>query len=227
MCPLRRRAAARHDTVEEPVVLNVASGLGFLGFLAAALLVALSELGIVGPRRRFINVFVAYAVAASFAAGLSQRDAWPFSKWPMAGGRAEAEYSTVRIVGVDEDGVEHGIDYRAWQPMAFDELMPWMHRAFPRLPRASQDRVVAHLLEKAESARRKARAGGGPGYLDRFLGPLAAPEFDLHPRPWSSPEAVAARPFVSLRVYRETWNQEERRRDPSRVARRLLYESRR
>jgi hypothetical protein len=30
---------------------------------------------------------------------------------------------------------------------------------------------------------------------------------------------------VSLRVYRETWNQEERRRDPSRMERRLLYES--
>ena len=206
-------------------MLNVAGGLCFLGFLVAALLVALSELGRLAPRRRFVNLFLAYAIAASFAAGLSQRDAWPFSRWPMAGGRAEAEYSAIRIVGVDEDGVERGIDYRAWQPMAFDELMPWMHRTFPRLPRASQDRVVAQLLEKAESARSKARAGEGAGYLDRFLGPLAAPEFDLHPRPWSRPEAVPPRRFVSLRVYRETWNQEERRRDPSRVARRLLYES--
>jgi hypothetical protein len=206
-------------------VLNVASGVCFLGFLAAALLVALSERGRVAPRRRFVNLFLGYAVAASFAAGLSQRDAWPFSKWPMAGGRAEPEYSAIRVVGVDEDGVERAIDYRAWRPMAFDELMPWMHRTFPRLPRASRDRVVAHLLEKAESARRKARAGGGAFDLDRFLGPLAAPEFDLHPRPWSSPEAVPARRFVALRVYRETWNQEERRRDPSRVARQLLYES--
>jgi hypothetical protein len=205
-------------------VLNAASGLCFAGFVAAALLVALSERGWPFPRRRFVNLFLAYAVAASFAAGLSQRDAWPFSRWPMAGGRAEAEYSAIRIVGVDEDGVERAIDYRAWQPMAFDELMPWMHRTFPRLPRASQDRVVAHLLEKAEAARGKARAGGSPGYLDRFLGPLAAPEFDLHPRPWSRPEAVPPRRFVSLRVYRETWNQEERRRDPSRMRRLLLYE---
>jgi hypothetical protein len=205
--------------------LNVASGLCFLGFLVAALLVALSERGWLAPRRRFVNLFLGYAVAASFAAGLAQRDAWPFSRWPMAGGRAQAEYSAIRIVGVDEDGVERGIDYRAWQPMAFDELMPWMYRTFSRLPRASQDRVVAHLLEKAEAARRKARAGEGAGYLDRFLGPLAAPEFDLHPRAWSRPEAVPARRFVSLRVYRETWNQEERRRDPSRMRRLLLYES--
>ena len=206
-------------------MLNVASGVAFLGFLAVAFLVALSERGLVGPRRRFVNLFLGYAVLASFTAGLSQRDAWPFSKWPMAGGRAEAEYSAIRIVGVDEDGVEHGIDYRAWQPMAFDELMPWMHRTFPRLPRLSQDRVAAYLLEKAEVARRQARSGDGAGYLHRYLGPLAAPEFDLHPRTWSSPGSVPSRPFAGLRVYRETWIQEERRRDPSRVTRALLYES--
>ena len=206
-------------------MLNVASGLCFLGFLVAALLVALSERGGLARRRRSVNLFLAYAVAASFAAGLSQRDAWPFARWPMAAGRAEAEYSSIRILAVDEHGIERGIDYRAWQPMAFDELMPWMHRTFPRLPRASQDRVAAHLLGKAEAARRKALAGAGAGYLDRFLGPLAAPEFDLHPRPWSRAEDVPPRPFVSLRVYRETWNQEERRRDASRMRRLLLYES--
>ena len=206
-------------------MLNIASGFVFLGFLIAALLAALSERGLVAPRRRFVNLFLAYAVLASFAAGLSQRDAWPFAKWPMAGGRAAPEYSAIRIVGVDEEGVERGIDYRAWQPMAFDELMPWMHRTFPRLPRPSQDRVAAHLRDTAEAARRKAQAGEGVGYLDRFLGPLAAPEFDLHPRAWSRAEAVPPRPFVSLRVYRETWNQEERRRDPSLVRRLLLYES--
>jgi len=206
-------------------VLNILSGLCFLGFLVAALLVALSERGWTSPRRRFVRLFIAYAVAASFGAGLSQKDAWPFSKWPMAGGRAEAVGSNVRIVAVDADGVERGVDYRAWQPMAFDELIPWMHRTFPRLPRESKDRVVAHLLKTAESARRRARAGEGVGYLDRHLGPLAAPEFDLHPRLWSYPDGVPPRPFTALRVYRETWNQEERRRDPSRVTRELIHES--
>jgi hypothetical protein len=206
-------------------MLNVLSGLCFLGFLGAALLVALSERGWIHPRRRFVNAFLLYAVAASFGAGLAQKDAWPFSKWPMAGGRAEPRGSTIRIVAVDEDGVEHGVDYRAWQPMAFDELIPWLHRTFPRLPRASQDRVAAHLLEKAESARKRAGAGEDTGHLGGVLGPLAAPEFDLHPRLWSRPGSVPARPFVALRIYRETWDQEERRRDPSRVTRLLLYES--
>ena len=208
-------------------MLNVVAGLCFLGFLLAALLVALSERGVVGPRRRFVNAFLLYALAASFGAGLSQRDAWPFAKWPMAGGRAEAEADTIRIRAVDASGAEHAVDYRAWQPMAFEELIPWMHRAFARLPPAAQDQVAAHLLEKAEGARRRAAAGDGAGYLDRFLGPLAAPEFDLHPRLWSSPAWVPAQPFVGVRVYRETWNQEERRLDPSRFRRLLLYETRR
>jgi hypothetical protein len=174
-----------------------------------------------------VNLFLLYAIFASFGAGITQKDAWPFAKWPMAGGRADALGSTVRIVAVDADGSEHAVDYRAWQPMAFEDLIPWMHRTFPRLPRAAQDQVAAHLLAKAESARRKAAAGQGAGYLDRFLGPLSAPEFDLHPRLWSAPGSVPPRPFAALRVYRETWNQEERRRDPSRVTRQLLYESRR
>ena len=208
-------------------MLNVFAALCFVGFLLAALLVWLSERGVMGPRRRFVNAFLVYAILASFGAGLSQKDAWPFAKWPMAGGKAEAEADTIRIAAVDAEGAEHAVDYRAWQPMAYEDLIPWMHRTFPRLPRAAQDQVAAHLLEKAESARRQAAAGHGAGYLDRFLGRLAAPEFDLHPRLWSSPGDVPLHPFVALRVYRETWNQEERRRDPSRVGRRLLYESRR
>jgi hypothetical protein len=206
-------------------VLNVLAGLCFLGFLLAALLVWLSERGAVSPRRRVVNAFLLYAIAASFGAGLSQKDAWPFAKWPMAGGRAEAEGDTIRILAVDADGAEHDVDYRAWQPVAFEDLIPWLHRTFTRLPRASQDEVAAHLLAQAESARRKAAAGHGAGSLDRFLGPLAAPEFDLHPTLWSAPASVPSRPLVALRVYRETWNQEERRRDPSRFTRRLLYES--
>jgi hypothetical protein len=206
-------------------VLNVLAGLCFLGFLLFALLVWLSERGVVGPRRRLVSAFLAYAILASFGAGLSQKDAWPFAKWPMAGGRAEAMGDTIRIVGVDTAGAEHAVDYRAWQPMAYEELIPWMHRTFPRLPPAAQGAVAAHLLEKAEAARRAGAAGNRIGYLDRYLGPLAAPEFDLHPRLWPSPASVPPRPFVAVRVYRETWNQEERLRDPSRVTRRLLYET--
>jgi hypothetical protein len=205
-------------------MLNAAAAACFAGFLA--LVAAVSAAGRWRPQRRkaAVNLLLAYALAASFAVGLSQRDAWPFAKWPMAGGRADATAANSRVVALDAGGGEHPIDYRAWQPLGFDELLPWMHLTFPRLRRAEQDQAAAFLLQRAETARRRAAAGGRVGATDR-LGPLTAPGFDLHPRTWTA-GALPAAPFVGLRVYRESWNQEERRRDPSRVSRRLFYEYR-
>jgi hypothetical protein len=208
-------------------MLNAAAALVFLGFLFMAARVLRAERSGGARHRRAVAAFVACAVAASFAAGLAQRDLWPFAKWPMAGGRADAVAESTRVRAVDADGVEHEVDYRAWQPLAFDELMPWMHRTFPALPPEAKAVVAAHLLRLAEEGRARSRAGGGPGTFDRFLGPLTAPHFNLHPRRWGSPAETPAQPFVGLRVYRERWSQEERRRDPGRVERVLLFDHRR
>lgn len=207
-------------------MLNLLGALAFLGFVALALAVALASRAEHPPdvRRRRVRVFLLYAAAASFGAGLTQRDAWPFAKWPMAGGRADAEAQNTRLRAVDEAGIEHDIDYRAFQPIGADELIPWAHRTLPRLPAAAQDRAAGHLLALAEASRARVRAGGRAGTLGRWLGPFAAPYFDLHPRRWRRAEDAPARPFVRLRVYRERWNQEERRRDPTRVQRTLLFE---
>jgi hypothetical protein len=205
-------------------VLNLLGALAFLGYESVALRVALAARGPAEARRRRARAFLLYSIAASFAAGLSQRDLWPFAKWPMAGGRADAEAENTRLRAVDEDGREHDVDYRAWQPLAFDQLIPWAHRTLPRLPPPAQERAAAHLLSLAEVARARARAGGPPGTQGRWLGPLAAPYFDLHPRLWRGAADVPARRFVKLRVYRERWNQEERRRDPAAVRRTLLLE---
>jgi hypothetical protein len=37
---------------------------------------------------------------------------------------------------------------------------------------------------------------------------------------------VPGKPFVGLRLYRETWSVEERQRDPRSVTRKLVYEYR-
>jgi hypothetical protein len=205
-------------------LLNLVGALAFLGFLATALGVVLAGRATPERRRRRARAFLVYCLAASFAAGLFQRDLWPFAKWPMAGGRADADAENTRLRAVDAAGVEHEIDFRAWQPVAFDELIPWAHRTLPRLPAPARDAAAAHLLSLAEAARARTRAGGRPGTTGRWLGPLAAPYFDLHPRRWRRAEEAPARPFVKLRVYRERWNQEERRRDPGRVQRTLLLE---
>jgi hypothetical protein len=202
-------------------MLNVAAALAFLGFVAAAASVAWAP---PERRRHRARAFLVYSVAASFGAGLTQRDAWPFAKWPMAGGRADADAQNTRLRAVDDRGAEHEVDYRAWQPLGADELIPWTHRTLPRLSPAAQDQAAAHLLSLAEASRARTRAGGRPGVLGRWLGPLAAPYFDLHPRRWRRAADAPERPFVKLRVYRERWNQEERRRDPARVDRTLLFE---
>jgi hypothetical protein len=206
------------------IVLNILGALAFVGFLGLLARVHLAAGA--GPRRRraAVQAFLLYGVAASAAAGLAQRDLWPFARWPMAAGLASARGENTRLLAVDQHGVEWVIDSRAWQPLGFDELNPWMHRTFPRLGPSDRDLVARHLLEVAEGARQRARAGGDVGYFGRHLGPLAAPYFDLHPRTWSSGPGTPPETFRRLRVYRESWDHEERRRDPGRTTRVLIHE---
>jgi hypothetical protein len=207
-------------------MLNAAAAAAFLGLVAMAARVRRAERAGPARHRAAVSAFIAYALAASFAAGISQRDLWPFAKWPMAGGLADADAENTRLRAVDARGAEHDVDHRAWQPLAFDELVPWMHRTFPALAPRQQARVAEELRRLAEAGRARARAGEAPGASGRLLGPLAAPGFNLHPRRWRSAGDAPPHPFVGLRVYRERWNQEERRRDPSRVERVLVFEHR-
>lgn len=204
-------------------MLNLLGALVFAGFLGALALVHVARAN-ARRRRTAASAFIVYSLCASFAAGLAQRDLWPFARWPMAAGRASAAGTNTRMVGVDAGGREWPIDYRAWQPLGFDELNPWMHRTFPLLDAAARDRVARYLLGVAERARRRSRAGGRVGEFDRILGPLAAPYFDLHPRTWSPGAGAPPEVFERLRVYRERWDHEERRRDPRSVTRVLIHE---
>lgn len=205
-------------------MLNVVSALAFLGFLAGLARVRRVESRGERPRRAAVGVLLLYSLGVSFGAGLTQRDAWPFARWPMAAGLADPRGENTRLLAVDARGREWPVDYRAWQPLGFDELNPWMHRSFPQLPSQGRDRVARYLLSLAERARLRARAGGTVGYFERYLGPLTAPYFDLHPRSWASGAGTPPEPFVALRVYRESWDHEERLRNPRSVARELLHE---
>ena len=211
---------------EKPPLLDALSGLCFAGFVLAALAVLAAQRRRRGPheRRTAVNALILYTLTATIAAGITQRDLWPFSNWKLAAGRVAPHVTRMRVVAVDEAGVEHKVDYRAWQPLAFDELIPWLELIFPRLDAPAQKRVARHLLERAERARQRARKGRSPGYFDRFLGPLAAPYFVLHPKRWTDPAATPPRPLARLRLYNETWNLEERRRDEKKLVRVLAYE---
>jgi hypothetical protein len=210
-----------------PTLINVTAALAFAGFVVLGLLArrrdeqaALDD----DARRRRVSRFLAYALVVSFTAGLTQRDLWPFAAWPIKSLTPLPVASAYRLLGVDAEGGEHAVDYRAWQPLGVDELIPWVMLRFPDLADDVQDAAAAHLLAVAERARTAARAGGRVGTFHRFLGPLSAPYYLLHPRLWRRPEDVPAQPFVALRVYREVWSQMERREHPERVTRMLVYQ---
>jgi hypothetical protein len=180
-------------------MLDVLAGGAFLGF---AILVMAVRWVRAERRRAAVGLLLAYTAALSFGAGLSQRDAWPFSAWSLAARRLEDTVTYDVLLAVDAAGGEHDVDYRAWRPLGFDELLSWIPQEMPKLDPAARARVAADLLARAERCRQEARRGEGCA-RDR-LGPLTAPDFLLHPRLWSRPEAVPAQPFVRLRVYRET-----------------------
>ncbi len=179
-------------------MLNVAAGLAFATFVLLGLLTRTSD---ADRRRSRVSLLLAFTAVVSFGAGLSQRDAWPFSSWPLAASAPGRSVTYSTISAVDARGAEHPVDYRAWQPLGFDELLSWIQLEFPKLTRAEQDEAARHLLGLAEAARARAVAEGRVGYFDRVLGPLTAPDFLLHPRSWPP---APDEPFVGLRVYSET-----------------------
>jgi len=202
-------------------MLNVVAGLCFAAFLLGALALCATERRSTPlARRRRLSAFVLLFLAISFASGLSQRDLWPFAHWPIVSLVARPYIVIPKLVGVDAEGVEHDLDFRALQPLGLDELSPWLLFDFTRLPEDGRHRAAAYILGRAERARARAAAGGRVGDFERHLGSLTAPYFLLHPHRWTSPGRTPPRPFVRLRIYHLTWE-----RGTGIVGRDLEYES--
>ena len=215
---------------DRTVKTNIVSALCFLVFVTCGLLVAvLGKFLSATPRRRLTNVFLLVVLFISFGAGLTQHNLWPFSCWPVLAypSPTDGNYPALpRIMGVDISGNEYDIDYRSWRPMALEELLSWMKLHFARLDPVARDRVGAYLLGRSNLARDQALSSAGLPYANRWFGPLTAPTHMLHPAIWSHPESVPHNSFVELRVYQETWNLEERSRDPQKVTRVLVFDYR-
>jgi hypothetical protein len=212
------------------VKTNILSTLCFLVFLTSGLLLAVSEGFVSGAvRRRLTNVFLLVVLFVSFGAGLTQHQLWPFSSWPVLAfpGPGSGKYSALpRIMGVDADGNEYDIDYRAWQPLELEELLSWIRLNVAGLDPAARDRVGAYLLGRANLAREQASSSAGVPYPNRWFGRLTAPTFMLHPAIWSRPGSVPHKSFTELRIYEERWNPDERSQDPRKVARVLVFDYR-
>jgi len=204
--------------------MEVVKGLLVLGFVALGLVAAYSTRR--SGRRGLVNVFIVYTLALGLGAGLTQREVWPFSTWPLVASLVPPIVTHPRIVAIDAEGREYPIDYRAWSPYEVDELLGWKGKHFARLDRAAQDRAAGYLLGVIERNREQWSAGKPVVRFERYLGPLSTPFFLGHPEHWTQGEGVPAQPFRGLRFYEESWNVEERWRDPSKVTRQLAYEYR-
>jgi hypothetical protein len=210
------------------VKTNIVSTIAFVGFVMLGLLVTAGGRSRAEPaKRRLTNAFLIFALMVSFAAGLTQHNMWPFSSWPvlaMPMPAATRELPTPRIVGVDANGNEYDIDYRAWQPLALEELNSWLNLHFFRLDPAAQDRVGRYFLDRANRAREEAISPSGLAYPNRWLGPLTAPTHMIHPAIWSDAARVPRNSFVRVRIYQQSWDLEARLLDPAKVTRVLAYE---
>lgn len=204
------------------MITDLVATLCFAGFVLGGFALLAVEARCPAWRRLATSLFAVYVLGVSAVAGFGQRDLWPFAAWNLVAGNVPRPWTTVRLVAVDARGIEHPVDARAWEPQSLDELRGWLLQEFPLLDPAAQDRVLKNLLLRANAARARVRAGHAAGTNARYLGPLAAPLFLLHPRRWSSAPDVPADPFVELRLYHEIWDLDRRMRGEESVSRRLV-----
>jgi len=193
--------------------------------VVVSLLIALATAG--GPavdRQRTISLLILYVLGVTFTAGLTHRDLWPFSGWPMMSVPPPEEVGPQLpfswIYGVTADGAEYPLDPRALDPISMSELLAWLDYRLAEASPEQQRRIGALLLDRANLARAAVRAGESPGYL----GPLGAPRHLLFGPRWTGPGDVPGVPFRGVRWYRESWNIDGRLANPEMLTRSLGFE---
>lgn len=211
----------------EPVVDLFRLGV-FLAFVALGLMAARARRETAEAGRRRVDRLILYVLILSAAVGLGQVESWPFSTWALVHGLSSKTGAALELEGLDASGQGYPVDFRVLEPLAPEEFASWLRANLARLGPAGRQSLGRFLLGRAEEARVRFRGGGRVGRNEWLLGPFAAPHhFHVNRgKTWASPSAVPATPFTGLRVWLLEWDVEERRADPSRVARRLLLEFR-
>jgi hypothetical protein len=190
----------------------------FLAFIVLGIAVLRADPRV---RRGRINAFLIYMFAVSLLIGVSQRDAWPFSPYPLMRGlwNAHYRYEKIVIVGTDGRGREWDIDPMAWSPIFPLVLQEWVKGTFVFLTPAEQLEAAKFLYAKAEDARLRQSRGRRVGN-ELLLGPLTASDWWLYKRV----TAVSPQPYAALRIYRDRWEPAAKLADPSQFERTLVCE---
>ncbi len=172
-------------------------------------------------RRRGQSAFIVFVLGLSAAVGFLQKDAWPFSPYPVLAEDARRAATLERVVvrAVDAAGREWEVHPMAWSPLPATKIADWITSVRPRLTPIQQKSAERFLLARAEAARQADRAGRELGSR-RWLRGLAAPGW-LQPRP----VLAGGAPFVALRAYVLRWRPREVLADPSGAERLLLFDT--
>lgn len=196
--------------------VDVARLVVFGGFVTLGLAV------IRAPDRRRVDRLLAFVLAVSLAAGITQVEAWPFSNWALVHHLAPRRVTSWELEAFDAEGRAWPVDARVLQPLAPEEFGAWMLAHVPALPREGRARLGSFLLARAEAGRMDLRAGRCVGANERVLGRFAAPFHFQQKRVWRSAADVPAVPFASVQITLLSWDVEERAQDETRVSRRPL-----
>jgi hypothetical protein len=198
-------------------LINVAAALVFAGFTLLVLLC--------WRQRRMVHLLAAYVLFVTLGVALTQLDLWPFSAWPLIALYHPPTVTHTRMTVVDEAGMEHPIDARAWGSLSMLEIASWLGGPFEKLSSTEKATACGWLLDTLERARERVSARGSFGREGRPLGPFTAPYFIVAPHWWDN-GGLPRRRLVAFRVYRDTWDIELRARDANAVNRELVYEYR-
>jgi hypothetical protein len=203
-------------------VLQIVRLAMFVAFIAAGLRIAFAGKE---QRRRAINHFLIYVLLAHLAIALPQKEAWPFSMYPMMALDATKRGETHRGIFfrvVDSAGQRWRVDVLAWSPLFPQSVMGWFEMGWPHASDIQRREAMRFLLDRAETARAKRLNGSLFFGNAAVLGPLAAPDTNL----WGhAPQP--ARELVALQVFRVEWIPEKLAADPRSARWTLIGEYRR
>ena len=136
-------------------------------------------------RARWRTVFFAYGITATLLVALTGRDLWPFAAWRFASYAVTETGSFLEVRGVDRDGREHPLDWRAFEPLEGPEILAWVAFQLRDAPPERRAALLDYVRDRANRGLAQARAGQRVGTFARILGPLTAPLFHLQSTDWS------------------------------------------
>lgn len=170
--------------------------------------------------RRARHRLIVFCVSVSFSVGVLQKPLWPFSDWSMDNHVFADEHSVLRALAVDAEGVEHGIDPRAFRPLDWWDTYTWLERHRGANETAFTE-VAPWMMDRLRAARQTVDSGRS---LRSRLGRISAPPRTVLPPTWFPGDSLTGATLRGFRVYEYRSHLDSLPPDPARSRRTLVFE---